>query len=159
MSIGRRTPMLSTSSIRIFAISLLASFLPGVGAACWEDSDGFRTCNGLSKGAGIVIGVVTFIALIIFFLSMSTYCRRRHQRQVYLARVQQTQHGGTGAAYESPYGFAGAPPPFSPQYPPPAHSGLDSPYNYDPAAGFAPPSAPPQYYPPPPGVPPVTSQK
>ena len=40
--------------------------------------------------------------------------------------------------YGGPYGPGGAPPPFSPQYPPPAHSGLDSPYNYDPTAGFAP---------------------
>jgi len=144
---------------RIFAFTLLASFLPGVKADCWVDSDGFKTCNGLSKATGIVIGVVTFIALIIFFLSLSVHCRRRNQRRVYLARVQQTQPGsGGGAGYGVPYGSASSPPPFSPQYPPPAHSGLESPYAYDPATRFAPPSAPPpQYYPPPPGAPPVTS--
>ena len=79
------------------------------------------------------------IALIIFFLSLSVHCRRRNQRRVYLSRAQQTQPGsGGGAGYGLPYGSANSPPPFSPQYPPPAHSGLESPYAYDPATRFAP---------------------
>lgn len=60
--------------------------------------------------------------------------RRRRTRQANLAYIQQTERG-SGYAYGSPYG---GPTPFSPQYPPPAHNGLNSPYFYDPASGFAP---------------------
>jgi hypothetical protein len=63
--------------------------------------------------------------------------RRRRNRQANLAYIQQTQPG-TGAMYGSPYNTAGGPPPFVPQYPPPAHNGVDSPYVYNPSSGFAP---------------------
>jgi len=148
--------MLSTASTRIFAVTLLAGFVPGVKANCWFDSDGVKTCNGLSNAARIVLGIVLFLFLAAMILSFSVYCRRRNERRVNLARIQQTQRG-SGAAYGSPYGSAGGP---APQYPPPAHDGLNHPYTYDPTTGFAPPSVPPpQYYPPPPGAPPITSQK
>jgi hypothetical protein len=54
-----------------------------------------------------------------------------------MAYVHQA-HRGSGAGYGGPqYGSAGGPPPFAPQYPPPAHNGLNSPYVYDPSSGFA----------------------
>ena len=62
--------------------------------------------------------------------------RRRRNRRANLAYIQQTQPG-TGAMYGSPYNTAGGPPPFVPQYPPPAHNGVDSPYAYNPSSGFA----------------------
>jgi hypothetical protein len=57
--------------------------------------------------------------------------RRRRAAQANLAYIQQTHPGG-GSVYGGPYGG----PPFAPQYPPPAHNGVGSPY-YDPATGFA----------------------
>jgi hypothetical protein len=59
--------------------------------------------------------------------------RRRRNRRANLAYIQQVQPG-TGGVYNG----AGGPPPFTPQYPPPAHNGLNYPYNYDPSSGFAP---------------------
>lgn len=88
------------------------------------------------RGTPTILRLALVIALIIFFLSLSIHCRRRNQRRVYLARVQPGTGGGAG--YGVPYGSACSPPPFSPQYPPPAHSGLESPYAYDPATRFAP---------------------
>ena len=35
--VGRRTSMLSTALTRLFAVSLLVSFLPGAKANCWYD--------------------------------------------------------------------------------------------------------------------------
>jgi len=64
--------------------------------------------------------------------------RRRRNRRANLAYIQQVQPGSGAAAYGSPYNGAGGPPPFSPQYPPPTHNGVNYPYNYDPSSGFAP---------------------
>lgn len=73
--------------------------------------------------------VLVFLGIL---FSLFTY-RRRRNRRANLAYIQQVQPG-TGAAYNG----AGGPPPFAPQYPPPAHNGLNYPYNYDPSSGFAP---------------------
>ena len=72
------------------------------------------------------------LVLLAAIFTMYVY-RRRRVRQSHLAYTQR----GSASAY-GPYGSPGGPPPFSPQYPPPAHNGLNSPYFYDPATGFAP---------------------
>ncbi|KAI0275761.1 hypothetical protein BGY98DRAFT_38741 [Russula aff. rugulosa BPL654] len=133
--------MLSKTSTQIVAIILLAGFLPGAKANCYIDNNGYETCDGLSNLARALIGVAFFLAFLGILFSMFAY-RRRRNRRANLAYIQQVQPG-TGGVYNG----AGGPPPFTPQYPPPAHNGLNYPYNYDPSSGFAPPSgAPPQYY-------------
>ena len=84
-------------------------------------------------GDGSLRPAVLVLLAVIF--TMYAY-RRRRVRQSHLAYVQQAQQG-SGSAY-GPYGSPGGPPPFSPQYPPPTHNGLNSPYFYDPTTGFAP---------------------
>jgi len=153
--VGRRTSMPSTSLTRILVITLLAGFLPGVKATCWEDSNGDRTCNGLSNTARIVLGVVISLAVVAVIIGLYAH-RRRRVRQANLAYIQQTQRG-SGAANEDPYGPAGGPTSFASQPPPQAHGGFNSRDNYDPSTGFSPSSGPPPYYPPPSGVPPVKS--
>jgi hypothetical protein len=148
--------MLSPAFTRILAVTLLASLLPGVRADCWIDDNGYETCDGLSDLARALIGLAFFIVFLIVIFSLFAF-RRRRNRRANLAYIQQSQPGSGAAAYGSPYG---GPAPFVPQYPPPAHNGLNSPYIYDPSTGFAPPAiSPPQYYAPPPGAPPIGSQK
>ncbi|KAF8468617.1 hypothetical protein DFH94DRAFT_776064 [Russula ochroleuca] len=148
--------MRSTAFTRIFAVTLLAGFLPGVKADCWRDRDGSRVCDGMGSLAWIMIGLsILVVSLAVYFIF--SYCWKQRKRRK-LARAQQIQRGN-GAAYRSEYGFDG-PRPFAPQAPTPAHNGLNSPYNYDTTRGFAQPSVrSPQYRPQPPGVPPVTSDR
>jgi len=162
MSIGRRSSsMLSTASPRVVFAILLASFLPGANARCWRDSQGFETCDDrLSNIARVLIGIAFFLGFLAVISGLYGY-RRRRNRLANQAYIQHTQGFGSGAGYGNPYAGTGGPPPFAPQFPPPAHNGVNPPYPaYDPSSGFAPASAaPPQYYPPPPGAPPVTSFK
>jgi len=154
--VGRRTSsVLTTALARILTVTLLAGFLPCVKADCWEDSDGFKTCDGLSNTARIVIGVVIAVVVVVIILGLSVYRKRRINRQANLAFIQPTQQESGGA-----YGPGGGPTPFGLQPPPPAHNDVNYPYTYDSTTGFAPsPGPPPQYYPPPPGVPPTTSRQ
>ncbi|KAI9453230.1 hypothetical protein F5148DRAFT_483026 [Russula earlei] len=141
--------------IRILTVALLSSLLPAVKADCYIDSAGYEICNGLSDPARIGIGIAFFFAFLALLTGLLFY-RRRRTAQANLIYTQQAQHHGAGGVYGSPYdrGDLG---PFAPQYPPPAHNGVGSPYAYDPSTGFASPVAsPPQYYPPPPGSPIVT---
>ncbi|KAF8489516.1 hypothetical protein F5888DRAFT_1160065 [Russula emetica] len=141
MSIGRLSSMLSiaSTSTRIVAVILLAGFLPGAKADCWVDENtNEETCDGLSNLARALIGLAFFLVFLGVIFSLFAF-RRRRNRQANLAYIQQTRQGSGGASYGSPYSTgAGGPPPFAPQYPPPTHNGVNYPYNYDPASGFAP---------------------
>jgi hypothetical protein len=148
-----RISIFPVASARILAVTLLVSFLPGVRATCWINSSGEEVCDGLTDAARVGIGIAFFLLFLAVILALMGY-RRRRAAQANLAYIQQTHPGG-GSVYGGPYGG----PPFAPQYPPPAHNGVGSPY-YDPATGFAQPTAsPPQYYAPPPGAPPFSPPK